>query len=333
MPFLTRKTLSMDDKGGMSPALRAETSSTWGEDSYQLSGGSKQFEATTGGMPFAEASACASPECSGRWRAPWKSRRRPIFDGQWGCSRRCIVSIVSIAVRREIGDSATSWIAPHRHRIPLGLLMLAQGWITQEQLRRGLEAQKLEGSGRIGDWLKNECGLAPEQLTRGLGMQWGCPVLTTDQFLPDEMALILPKIFVEEFGLLPIRIAASRIIYLGSAAQLDASVALALEQMSGLSVQSGVVEEGLFAEAKRSLLKSRGVECRHESLPNNDAMVARIASVLEQKQPAASRFVRLHQYYWLRLWLEPAAMSEKAYLPATTGEDVVDYIFTVGTGD
>ena len=144
------------------------------------------------------------------------------------------------------------------------------------------------------------------------------------------MALIMPKFFVEEFGMLPIRVAASRIIYLGSAAHLDASVALALEHMTGLSVQSGVVDESQFAEAKSGLLGSRGIEYRQEKLANNDAMIARITKHLERHQPAASRFVRLHQYYWLRLWLEPAAMNDKGGVPAAAGEDVVDYLFTVG---
>jgi hypothetical protein len=59
-------------------------------------------------------------------------------------------------------------------------------------------------------------------------------------------------------------------------------------------------------------------------------MAGRITAVLEQKQPIASRLVRLHQYYWLRMWLESGALGKVGSLPAT-GEDVRDYVFAVGT--
>ncbi len=35
-------------------------------------------------------------------------------------------------------------------------------------------------------------------------MQWGCPVLTTEGFSPELMALVMPKVFVEKLGLLPL---------------------------------------------------------------------------------------------------------------------------------
>ena len=69
----------------------------------------------------------------------------------------------------------------HRHRIPLGLAMLEQGWITQEQLRAALRAQT---RGRAqASWAAGWCASAArreEQVTRALGLQWGCPVLGMD---------------------------------------------------------------------------------------------------------------------------------------------------------
>ena len=45
-------------------------------------------------------------------------------------------------------------------------------------------------------------------------MQWNCPVLTIEGFEPQAMALVMPRLFVEELNLLPLRIAASRMLYL-----------------------------------------------------------------------------------------------------------------------
>jgi hypothetical protein len=174
-----------------------------------------------------------------------------------------------------------------------------------------------------------ECGLEADQIVRGLSMQWGCPVLTTEGFSPEKMALAMPRVFVEEFGLLPVRVAGSRILYLGFADRLDASAALATERMAELKVESGVVEGSQFEAARKRLLACDEVESKLETARDKDTMAARITAILEQKQPIASRLVRVHQYYWLRLWLERGVFGRAGTLPVTN-EDVIDHVFTIG---
>jgi len=206
--------------------------------------------------------------------------------------------------------------------------MLSQGWITHPQLQKALAAQRENGTGRIGEWLMSECGLESDQIVRGLSMQWGCPVLTVEGFSPENMAFVMPRVFVEEFGILPLRVAGSRILYLGLADRLDASAAFAMEQMTELKVESGVVESSQFEAARGRLLASEGVEVKLETTKDKDTMAGRITAILEQKQPIASRLVRLHQYYWLRLWLERGVFGKAGSVPVTN-EDVVDYVFTI----
>lgn len=274
---------------------------------------------------------CGSMECANGWTMPWRSRRRPIFEAQWGCSGRCMLSIVRAAVRRETMDGVAGEVTePHRHRVPLGLLMLAQGWITHLQLRQALEAQRLNGTGRIGEWLIAECGLESEQITRGLSMQWNCPVLGTEGFSAEAMALVMPAIFIERFGLLPLRVAGKRILYLAFEDRLDASAGLAIEQMTELKVESGVLNEVQFQAAKRKILQSDAVEMNLEVMSDVDTLAGRITAILEQKQPVASRLVRLHQYYWLRLWLERGSRGKVGNLPVS-GEDIRDYVFTISS--
>ncbi len=169
----------------------------------------------------------------------------------------------------------------------------------------------------------------PDLIVLDLSLQWGCPVLTTEGFSPETMALVVPRVFVERFGILPLRVAGSRILYLGFADQLDASAAFVTEQISGLKVESGVVERSQFEAAREQLLTCEGVEQKVETIRDPDTMAARITAILEQKQPLASRLIRLHQYYWLRLWLERGAFGRVGNLPSS-GEDVMDYLFTVG---
>jgi hypothetical protein len=207
--------------------------------------------------------------------------------------------------------------------------MLAQGWVTPAQLRQALEAQRQNGTGRIGEWLIAECGLESEQITRGLSLQWNCPVLSLERFSPEAMALVMPALFVEEFGLLPLRVAGQRILYLAFEGHLDASASLAVECMAELTVESGVLNEVQFRAARNSLLQCNSIEAKIEKASDADALAARITAVLEQKQPISSRLVRLHQYYWLRLWLENGMKRKPGKLPES-GEDICDYVFSIG---
>ena len=331
MPFLTKKTGVTAEANTFVQGLRSTSETLWEEDRYRPS---KDATDQAGlGLPamrkVQQRRLCGNAECMSGWTMPWRNRRRPIFESQWGCSGRCVLAMVQAAVGREQGDGGISSPAPHRHRVPRGLLMLAQGWITHPQLQKALAAQRESGTGRIGEWLMSECGLEAEQIVRGLSMQWGCPVLTTEGFSPEAMALVVPKLFVERFGLLPLRVAGSRILYLGFADRLDASSAFATEQMTELKVESGVVEGASFEAARRRLLACDGAEMKLEAVEDRDAMAARITAILEQKQPIASRLVRLHHFYWLRIWLESGAMGRAAGNLPITSEDVKDYVFTL----
>ena len=101
--------------------------------------------------------------------------------------------------------------------------------------------------------------------------------------------------------------------------------------MTELKVESGVVEGGLYESARERLLACEGAETKLEAVDDKDAMAARMTAILEQKQPVGSRVVRLHQFYWLRLWLEAGAFGGSGILPRSC-EDVKDYIFSVGAG-
>lgn len=299
-------------------------SMVWGDDNYRPSAGVVLERPDA----VAERRTCANLQCTTTWTAPWRNRRRPIFEGQWGCSGRCVLELVRAAIRNETGDASHDSHVQHQHRLPLGLLLLSQGWITQSQLQHSLSVQREQG-GRIGEILVTECGVDPDKIMRGLTQQWSCPVLDTNAFSPRAMALVAPRIFTQQFGMLPIRVAGARILYLGFEDRLDAASALALEKMTGLKIESGLIKTQAYEAAQKALFDSEGVPLREESCGERDAMASRMAAILEQKQPVAAKMVRLHHYYWLRLWLEPSAMGQHGTLPVH-GEDMLDYVFSVG---
>ena len=168
-----------------------------------------------------------------------------------------------------------------------GLLLLAQGWITHSELQHALAIQRERG-GRIGEVLVAECGVEPDKIIRGLSLQWSCPVLETSAFSPRAMALVLPRVFMEQFGMLPVRVAGSRILYLGFEDRLDAATALSLEQMVGLKVESGLVRTQEYESAREALLKCETVPLREEFCEETDTMASRVTAILEQEEAADS---------------------------------------------
>ncbi len=271
---------------------------------------------------------CGNPACSSSWRTVLKSRRRPIFERQWACSAPCMEAMAAAALRREAGgDDVVEGDGRHRHRVPLGLVLLAQGWITHPQLRHALEAQRRAGGGKIGRWLIEEFGLKEERVTLALSVQWSCPVLPLEGFDPAAMALTVPRVLVERLGLVPVRIAGERTLYVAFEDHVDASAALAIERMTGLKVQSGVADGTQLQRARKRLLASEFVEAKLEQAPDVHAIGGRIAAALWKLQPKASRVVRVHRFYWLRMWLESGAMRHgDGGFPATK-EDVVDRVY------
>jgi len=262
---------------------------------------------------------CANPFCGSGWLRLWRSRSAPVFEGGWSCSPACTAAQVEAALRREM-EARGKAQESHRHRIPLGLAMLEQGWITSPQLRRALEAQRAAGGGRLGHWLVRQAGVSEELVTRALGLQWSCPVLALEVHDAEGLTALLPRLFVDAFGALPLRVAAGKILYMGFEGRLDPVLALAVERMTGLRVESGLVQESLFRAAHAHMLNARFPVVELIEANAEPALAQALARCVERARPAESRLVRVHDCMWLRMWMR----VQKGPLPeAASIEDLI----------
>jgi hypothetical protein len=183
--------------------------------------------------------------------------------------------------------------------------MLEQGWITASQLRGALDLQRQSGAGRLGHWLVAREGVSEQLVTRALGLQWSCPVLPLESHDPEGLAPILPRFFVDAFGSLPLRVAAGKLIYLGFEDRLDPVLALALERISGLRVECGLVQGSLFQPAHTRMLQAAFPHVELLEAASEPALVRTLARRVEQVRPTESRLVRVHDCLWLRMWSRP----------------------------
>ena len=265
---------------------------------------------------------CANPGCASGWLHLWRSRSAPMFEGGWNCSAGCTEERLSAAVRREF-EGRWSGPAAYRHRLPLGLLMMEQGWITRAQLKQALEAQKAAGVGRLGDFLIRQRAASEQLVTRALSLQWSCPVLPLAFHDAESLSALMPRLFIDAFGALPLRVAAGRLLYLGFEERLDAVLALALERMSGLRVESGLVSSSEFRPAHERMLKAGFARVQLLEAVSEPALVHALARAVERVRPVESRLVRVHDCLWLRMWKK----ADAGPVPGTGAvEDVIGSI-------
>jgi hypothetical protein len=244
---------------------------------------------------------CSNPECRSGWIQLFRSRTRPVFEAGWLCSPECTRARMQAAVHREL-DGWQHNAEPYRHRIPLGLLMLEQGWITSQQLRRAIEAQRNSGKLRIGEWLVKQGASTEALVSRAVSVQWSCPVLSLAGLTVSHE--LLPRLFVEAFGALPLIDASRRIAYLGFEQSVDRALAFSVERMSGKRVEGGILRSQSHLECVDRMRSETFPEAQVAEAASEYAAAHLLAKSIERAQPADSRLVRVHDWLWLRMILK-----------------------------
>ena len=198
---------------------------------------------------------------------------------------------------------------------------MEQGWITSAQLKQAVEAQRASGGGRLGTYLVRQHAASEQMVTRALSLQWSCPVLSAPFHDAEAVSWLLPRLFIDALGALPLRVAAGRIVYLGFEERLDAVLALALERMSGLKVECGLMHSSEFRQAREGMLQAAFPPARLLEAVSEPALVRVLARAVEQVRPVESRLVRVHDFLWLRMWKKPGPLPQSGSV-----EDVIGSI-------
>jgi hypothetical protein len=243
---------------------------------------------------------CANPRCTSGWLHLWRKRSVPVVEGGWLCSPACTRARFEDLLRREQGQFHP--VPAHRHRVPIGLVLLTQGWITHEQLKQALEAQRNGANMRLGEWLVAHCGLEESRLTQALGLQWSCPVLSLAKHADGLPVTVVPRLLSESFGFVPLRLTATGILYLAFEDRIDHSLTLAIESITGLRAESGLLGATDFALARQRHAQAAFTRVRLIEAGTPDLLAQAFTRHVERVKPAEARLVRVRDLFWLRLW-------------------------------
>ena len=136
----------------------------------------------------------------------------------------------------------------------------------------------------------------------------------------------MPRLFVDAFGALPLRVAAGKLLYLGFEDRLDPVLALAIERMTGLRVESGLVQGSLFRPAHTRMLGATFPRVELiEAVSEPAAGACPGTKPIERGRPLESRLVRVHDCLWLRMWRRPQTG------PMPEAGSVEDLICSIGS--
>jgi len=204
---------------------------------------------------------CGEPGCT-LARRLW--RRVCWWNGAIGLHglRYCAPQCFEQALRKSFirAEHAGAAARPVQHRIPLGLLMLSRGQLTNRQLRSALDAQRESGRYRLGEWLEKLGFATEQQVTAALGAQWSCPVVAT-RIRPDPACIpLLPYRLLEHYRMLPLQfVPRTRTLYLAFSHGINYRVLHAIEQILECRANPCLVAPSAWDEAMQQITRDRGL--------------------------------------------------------------------------
>ncbi len=186
---------------------------------------------------------CSHPECS--TAAGWTGvlRRTSGFwfnEQQWFCSPRCLEESLEDHLLGYFLDDHRP--APIRTTMPLGLMMLSRGVISDPQLRDAIELQRRSGE-KIGGCLRRLGFISFEDIASVVAAQWGCPVFPAAS-VQLGCSMLVPCSLMERYRMAPVHLVSQgRRLFIGFCDKVNHTALIAIEQMLGCDTEACIIPE------------------------------------------------------------------------------------------
>jgi len=248
---------------------------------------------------------CSNPACAQRqalWSFWQRSSNGIELQGRWYCGAECFEEAARTEFQRLRAVPEPS--LRQAHRMPIGLLLLSRGVITEAQLKEALALQREKGTGRLGKFLREIRAATEHDIVAGLASQWGCPVYTLsspEQSLP--YASLLPLLLLESVRMLPVNhIRIQQMLYLAFVEGIDRNALYSVEQMLRLRTIPCVVAESAYLGAMEELRRVESVPTTVFESPLESREMARTTrSYAWQVGANEVWMVRSGRFIWVRL--------------------------------
>lgn len=229
--------------------------------------------------------------------------RGPAF-AQLDGFRYCIEACLEPALRTLLSRTASAAAKPRvAHRIPLGLLLLSRQQVTAEQLSAALEAQRLAGRGRIGEWLEAMGFVSETQVTAALARQWSCPILRPGAPVPAKRIPPIPHSLLEAFLFWPVSfVEATRTLHVACAEGPDYGLLYEMGRMLDCRTEPCLAPRSLV---RRQLEDLASAHRESEAVFDGRSDIAETARIIRsycaRTGAAEIRVGQCHPHLWIRL--------------------------------
>ena len=244
---------------------------------------------------------CESNPCL-RQRSLWgrtSSRRGFWLQEAWFCSERCFEN----AIRAHFVRVRLPLRCPPnlQHRIPLGLLLLSRGQLTELQLRAALKVQHAQG-GRLGYWAEALGFTTEAQITAALGLQWACPVLPGLEH-ESRCAGMVPFHLQKKFRMLPVQfLAHTRVLHVAFSDGIEYAALFGIQQVLGCRTEPCLLGRRMMEQGlERAASHQRAEEMLFEGCGDPAGMARVVCSYLLQTESRKARVAACGDCVWVRL--------------------------------
>jgi len=249
---------------------------------------------------------CENPSCpsrnSLRRLVPWRKQEGVTVQGRWYCSLDCFEQAITdvFAGLLKLPEEPL----PRLHRVPLGLLLLGRGVITDEQLKSALEVQRTAGADRLGRWLVRLGVASAQDVSAALASQWGCATFPLERDSRyREIAGMLPYALLESSRMIPVRyLPASQLLFLAFSEDIDHTALYSIGQLTGGRTEPCVVTEAAMERALAEVrAASRPAEIVFETLWDAPEMARTIRDYAVKLGAEELLLARPRRFLWVRL--------------------------------
>lgn len=244
---------------------------------------------------------CALPTCHNKLlMRPVPRQGTGIQVGEhWYCSVDCFATAARTPLESLAQARGAETLA--QPRLSLGLVMLAKGYLTEEQLRSALDRSERRGEDL--ETALKKLGLASDkQLAAARGAQWGCPVLA-DDCAAQPVVVDIPRTFLREFQAVPLYYSQqSKRLVMGFAQKVEHSLLGSIEEVTGCRAEACLLTPAEFeAQMERVTLPPDYEEMIVEK-PGTPAQMAKtLGGVALEVTASAASFVQCRSWVWARV--------------------------------
>ncbi|KAA6464433.1 hypothetical protein DYQ86_00195 [Acidobacteria bacterium AB60] len=243
--------------------------------------------------------ACALPSCKKK-RMFSNIVRDPRIkrSGSWFCSGDCLAQAL-LSRLTALPDARLSAVArPPRYSV--GLILLSQRRLTQQQLRTAMDHASKSGES-VEDALV-DLGLASEeQITAARAAQWGFPVFNRTS-VAEPVESMIPRTLLRTYGAVPLHHSPSSArLLLGFVFRVGHSLLSSIEQVTGNKVEACFITP---SEMQRQIERNRDSE--FEEVVFGERLTPReiaetVQRMAESFTPIEASFADCGYFFWTRL--------------------------------